>query len=80
MRHKIDAYADLVQQIRNDLRLQHPDWIQANGQCPMCDCYEARLIELLDASIPGESNDDLVAVSDITTLPNAENSLAAIFS
>ena len=80
MRHKIDTYADLVQQIRNDLRLQHPDWIQANGQCPMCDCYEARLIELLDASIPGESNDDLVAVSDITTLPNAENSLAAIFS
>jgi len=80
MRHKVDTYADLVQQIRNDLRLQHPDWIQANGQCPMCDCYEARLIELLDASIPGESNDDLVAVSDITTFPNAENSLAAIFS
>jgi hypothetical protein len=80
MRHKVDTYADLVQQIRNDLRLQHPDWIQANGQCPMCDCYEARLIELLDGSIPGESNDDLVAVSDITTLPNAENSLAAIFS
>ena len=80
MRHKVDTYADLLQQIRNDLRLQHPDWIQANGQCPMCDCYEARLIELLDASIPGESNDDLVAVSDITTLPNAENSLAAIFS
>jgi len=80
MRHKVDTYADLVQQIRNDLRLQHPDWIQANGQCPMCDCYEARLIELLDASIPGESNDDLVAVSDITTLPNAENSLTAIFS
>jgi len=80
MRHKVDTYADLVQQIRNDLRLQHPDWIQANGQCPMCDCYEARLIELLDASIPGESNDDLVAVSDIATLPNAENSLAAIFS
>jgi len=80
MRHKVDTYADLVQQIRNDLRLQHPDWIQANGQCPMCDCYEARLIELLDASIPGESNDDLVAVSDISTLPNAENSLAASFS
>jgi len=80
MRHKVDTYADLVQQIRNDLRLQHPDWIQANGQCPMCDCYEARLIKLLDGSIPGESNDDLVAVSDITTLPNAENSLAAIFS
>ena len=80
MARKLDTYGGLLQQIRNDLRLQHPDWIQANGQCPMCDCYEARLIKLLDASIPGESNDDLVAVSDITTLPNAENSLAAIFS
>ena len=80
MAHKVRTFAELLRQIRNDLRLQHPDWIQANGQCPMCDCYEARLIELLDASIPGESNDDLVAVSDISTLPNAENSLAAIFS
>ena len=80
MSHQVDTYADLLQQIRNDLRLQHPEWIQPNGQCPMCDCYEARLIELLDASIPGESNDDLVAVSDITTLLNAENSLAANFS
>jgi hypothetical protein len=80
MPHKIDTYAGLLQQIRNDLRLQHPEWIQPNGQCPMCDSYEARLIELLDASIPGESNDDLVAVCDITTLWNAENSLAAIFS
>jgi hypothetical protein len=46
----------------------------------MCDCYEARLIELLDASLRGESNDDLVAVSDSTTFPNAGNSLAATFS
>jgi len=55
MDHKNDTYADLLQQIRNDLRLQHPDWIQPNGQSPMCDSYEARLIELLDASIPGGS-------------------------
>jgi hypothetical protein len=80
MPHKAHTYADLLQQIRNDLRLQHPEWIQPNGQCPMCDCYEARLIELLDASMPGEFNDDLVVVSDITTFPNAENSLAATFS
>jgi hypothetical protein len=78
MPHKTDTYADLLQQIRNDLRLQHPEWIQPDGQCPMCDCYEARLIKLL--SIAGESIDDLVVVSDITTLPNAKNSLAAIFS
>ena len=78
MVHKVDTYANLVQQIRNDLRLQHPDWIQPNGQCPMCDCYEALLIELL--SIPEESNNDIVALSDIPTLLVAENSIAASFS
>jgi len=78
MVHKVDTYANLVQQIRNDLRLQHPDWIQPNGQCPMCDSYEARLIELL--SIPGGSNDNTVPVSDVPTLPAAENSIAASFS
>ena len=56
MAHKVDTYAHLVQQIRNDLLRQHPEWIQPNGQCPMCDSYEARLIKLLDASTPGESN------------------------
>jgi len=49
--HQADAYAGLLQQVRNDLRVQHPEWIQPNGQCPACDSYEARLIELL--SIPG---------------------------
>jgi hypothetical protein len=63
--HKVDIYADLLQQIRNDLRLQHPEWIEPNGESPMCDSYEARLLELLGASIPGESN---------------ENSLTAILS
>ena len=31
-----------------DLRIQHPEWVEPNGECPMCDSYEARLIELLD--------------------------------
>ena len=33
--HKIATYADLLQQIRNDLRLQHPEWILPNGESPM---------------------------------------------
>jgi hypothetical protein len=53
---KLDSYTDLLQQIRHDLRLQHPDWIQPNGQCPMCDSYEERLLKLLDASTSGEPN------------------------
>ena len=73
MAHKVDTYAGLLLQIRNDLLLlrQHPEWIQPNGQSPMCDYYEARLIELL--SIPEESNNDMVALSDVPTLPVAKN-------
>ena len=74
--YRVDAYAELVEQIRNDLRLQHPEWIQPSGQSPMCDFYAARLIELL--SVPGESK--MVTVSDIPIFPNAKNSLAPIFS
>ena len=50
MVHKVDTHADLLQQIRNDLLRQHPEWIQSNGQSPICDSYEARLIKLLEAS------------------------------
>jgi hypothetical protein len=74
MAHKVDIHAGLLQQ--KDLQLQHPEWIQPDGQCPMCDLYEARLVELL--SISGGSNDNTVPVSDVSTLPAAENSLAAI--
>jgi hypothetical protein len=45
--HQIHTYAELRQQIHDDLRLQHPEWIQPNGESPICDSYEARLIELL---------------------------------
>ena len=51
MAHKVRTFAELLQQIRNDLRIQHPDWIQPNGDSPMCDSYEARLMKLLVASI-----------------------------
>ena len=60
--HKIATYADLLQQIRNDLRLQHPEWILPNGESPMCDFYEARLIKLLDAAIPEKSKENSMAV------------------
>ena len=62
MVHKVNIYADLLRQIRNDLRIQHPEWIQPNGDSPMCDSYEARLMELLDDSIG--SGAETTAVSD----------------
>jgi hypothetical protein len=40
------AVAEFRQQIRADLRRQHPEWILPNGESPMCDVYEARLIDL----------------------------------
>ena len=44
---KIHTYAELQQQIHDDLRLQHPEWILPDGESPICDSYEARLMELL---------------------------------
>jgi hypothetical protein len=59
MVHEIHTYADLLQKIHDDLRNQHPEWIQQNGESPLCDSYEARLMELLDGSMPGESNENI---------------------
>ena len=50
--HQIHTYAELRKQIHDDLRRQHPDWIQPDGESPLCDSYEARLMELLEQSKP----------------------------
>jgi hypothetical protein len=47
--HQIDTYTELRQQVHNDLRIQHPEWIEPDGESPMCDSYDARLIDQLDA-------------------------------
>ena len=47
--HQIHTYAELRRQIHDDLRIQHPEWIQPNGESPECDAYEARLMEVLDS-------------------------------
>jgi hypothetical protein len=63
MAHKVHIFAELLRQIRNDLRIQHPEWIQPNGESPICDSYEARLMELLAASI-GSGPSETTAVPD----------------
>ena len=45
--HQIHTYAELRKQIHDDLRIQHPEWVQPNGESPMCDSYESRLTEML---------------------------------
>ena len=53
MSHQIHTYPQLRQQIHNDLRFQHPEWIEPNGESPMCDFYEARLMELVHFDAKG---------------------------
>jgi hypothetical protein len=48
MSHQILTCTELRKQIHDDLRIQHPEWVEPNGECAMCDSYEARLIELLN--------------------------------
>jgi hypothetical protein len=60
--HQIHTYTELQQQIHDDLRIQHPEWIQANGESPTCDSYESRLMHLLDAGVG-----DLMSLSFLLT-------------
>jgi hypothetical protein len=46
--HQIHTYTELRQQIHDDLRIQHPEWVEPNGECPTCDSYESRLTKMLD--------------------------------
>jgi len=48
------SYTQLQQQIHDALRVQHPDWVEPNGDCPTCESYESRLAELLRLSSPSE--------------------------
>ena len=48
MSHPIHTYTELQQQIHDDLRIQHPDWVQSNGESLRCDSYDACLTEMLD--------------------------------
>ena len=52
------TYTSLRQQIHHDLRVQHPEWVEPNGNCPKCDEHEARLRELLEALTRAEGNPD----------------------
>ena len=52
MSHQIHTYTELEQRIQEDLRIQHPEWVEPTGECPECDEHEARLRELLDGMMP----------------------------
>ena len=51
---EIRSYTQLQQQIHDALRVQHPEWVEPDGECPTCESYESRLAELLRLSSPSE--------------------------
>ena len=59
--YQIHTYSELRHQIHHDLRIQHPEWVEPNGESPMCDSYEARLMELLDPLTRRGSNESIAA-------------------
>jgi 23S rRNA maturation mini-RNase III len=45
---EVQEYVHLQRQIHDALRKEHPEWVEPNGESPMCDSYEARLTEQLE--------------------------------
>ena len=64
MSNKTYSYTQLQQQIHHALRIQHPDWIEPDGNCPTCDSYESRLAGLLGLVHPTNAATPRVAVSE----------------
>jgi hypothetical protein len=48
-------FFQLQQEIHDALRVQHPDWVEPDGDCPTCESYESRLAELLGLSSPRDA-------------------------
>ena len=53
MSDQIHTYTELRQQIHDDLRIQHPEWVEPNGESLMC------LMELLDSLTQRGSNESI---------------------
>jgi hypothetical protein len=51
---EVEPYVQLQRQMHEALLKEHPEWVQPNGECPMCEAYESRLAELLGLSSQGE--------------------------
>jgi hypothetical protein len=49
-RREIEPYVQLQRQMHQALLKEHPEWVQPNGECPMCEAYESRLAKLLGLS------------------------------
>src|SRR5947207_1950836 len=59
--HHIHTYTELQQQIHDDLRIQHPEWVEPHRASSMCDSYEPRAMELPDPFTLVGSNESIAA-------------------
>src|SRR5438105_14361592 len=71
---EIRSYAQLQRQIHDALRVEHPEWVEANGDCPTCESYESRLAELLGLSSP---NKDRLRTAHSLTVDDSDTTHAA---
>jgi hypothetical protein len=53
---EVQEYVHLQRQIHDALRKEHPEWVEPNGESPMCDFYEALLTEQLETFTRRGSN------------------------
>jgi 23S rRNA maturation mini-RNase III len=53
---EVREYVHLQRQIHDALRKEHPEWVEPNGESPICDSYEARLTEQLETFTRRGSN------------------------
>ena len=54
---EVEPYVQLQRQMHEALLKEHPEWVQPDGKSPVCDSYEARLVELLDPLIRKRANE-----------------------
>jgi hypothetical protein len=69
MSDKIRSYAELREMIRVSLRVQHPEWIEPNGESPICDSYETRFAELLGLARSRENAKAFYLARDQRSIP-----------
>jgi hypothetical protein len=72
MSSKIQTYAELQKMFRKALREQHPEWIDADGKCTLCDSYEARFAKLLGVFSSGQFKRPPATRSRLTKSVRAE--------
>ena len=51
---EVPGYAEVQREMHDALRAQHPEWVQPNGDSPICDAYESRFEDLLSLSLQFE--------------------------